>query len=285
MTPKVYFTNFCTTGGETLPQKLARLLLSAGMDQIDFKGKYVAIKIHFGELGNMAYLRPGYARVVVDLVKDLGGKPFLTDANTMYVGSRKNALDHLETVASWGVRLINPVWNNANVLSGSCADEPDRGLSVYGREFVAKMYEYGIFADVSHISDAGFWDVIQAARGPVVASHSNARAPGLCPHRRNLTDDMFRAVRDTGGVVGINLYLDFVGGGHMDDLIAHIEHFLSLSGESTVAIGGDLDGCEALAAGMTGVQDVAKLYQKLEERGYPRPLLEDIFWNNWRRIL
>ena len=85
--------------------------------------------------------------------------------------------------------------------------------------------------------------------------------------------------------VGINLYLDFVGGGHMDDLIAHIEHFLSLSGESTVAIGGDLDGCEALAAGMTGVQDVAKLYQALEERGYPQSLLEDIFWNNWRRIL
>ena len=195
------------------------------------------------------------------------------------------ALDHLETVASWGVRLINPVWNNANVLSGSCADEPDRGLSVYGREFVVKMYEYGIFADVSHISDAGFWDVIQAAKGPVVASHSNARTPGLCPHRRNLTDDMFRAVRDTGGVVGINLYLDFVGGGHMDDLIAHIEHFLSLSGESTVAIGGDLDGCEALAAGMTGVQDVVKLYQALEERGYPQSLLEDIFWNNWRRIL
>ena len=97
MTPKVYFTSFCTSGGETIPQKLARLLLSAGMDKIDFKDKYVAIKIHFGELGNMAYLRPGYARVVVDLVKDMGGKPFLTDANTMYVGSRKNALDHLET--------------------------------------------------------------------------------------------------------------------------------------------------------------------------------------------
>ena len=117
MTPKVYFTNFCTTGGETLPQKLARLLMSAGMDQIDFKGKYVAIKIHFGELGNMAYLRPGYARVVVDLVKDLGGKPFLTDANTMYVGSRKNALDHLETAYlngftpySTGCHVIIAMW-------------------------------------------------------------------------------------------------------------------------------------------------------------------------------
>ena len=97
MTPKVYFTDFCTGTSETLPQKLARLIMTAGIDQIDFKDKFVAIKIHFGELGNMAHLRPGYARVLVDIIKDLGGKPFLTDANTLYVGSRKNALDHLET--------------------------------------------------------------------------------------------------------------------------------------------------------------------------------------------
>ena len=97
MASKVYFTDFCTGGRETLPQKLARLCLSAGMDKIDFQDKFVAIKIHFGELGNLAFLRPNYAKVVVDIVKDLGGKPFLTDANTMYVGSRKNALDHLDT--------------------------------------------------------------------------------------------------------------------------------------------------------------------------------------------
>ncbi len=97
MTSKVYFTDFCTGNSETLPQKLARLILSAGIDQIDFQGKFVAIKIHFGELGNMAHLRSGYARVVADVIKDLGGKPFLTDCNTLYVGSRKNALDHIET--------------------------------------------------------------------------------------------------------------------------------------------------------------------------------------------
>ena len=97
MPPKVYFTDFRTGTSETLPQKLARLVMTAGMDRIDFKDKFVAIKIHFGELGNMAHLRSGYARVIVDLIKDMGGKPFLTDANTMYVGSRKNALDHLET--------------------------------------------------------------------------------------------------------------------------------------------------------------------------------------------
>ena len=97
MASKVYFTDFCTGGCETLPQKLARLCMTAGLDTIDFQDKFAAIKIHFGELGNLAYLRPNYAKVVVDLVKDLGGKPFLTDANTMYVGSRKNALDHLDT--------------------------------------------------------------------------------------------------------------------------------------------------------------------------------------------
>ena len=148
---------------------------------------------------------------------------------------------------------------------------------------MARMEELGIHTDVSHISDAGFWDVLRRTKRPVVASHSNARA--ICPHRRNLTDDMFRAIRDTGGVVGINLYADFVGGDSMEQLIAHIERFLSLDGEKAVALGGDLDGCEALAAGFSGVQDVVKLYQALEERGYPQTLLEDIFWNNWRRIL
>lgn len=97
MTPKVYFTDFCTGNSENLTQKLARLVLSAGMDTIDFKDKYVAIKLHFGELGNLSYLRAGYVRTIVELIKDLGGKPFLTDCNTLYVGSRKNALDHLET--------------------------------------------------------------------------------------------------------------------------------------------------------------------------------------------
>lgn len=190
---------------------------------------------------------------------------------------------HLETAASWGVRLLNPVWNNANALSGSCAQDAERGLSDQGRDFLRRMEELNIYADVSHLSDPGFWDLLRLTRRPVVASHSNSRA--LCPHRRNLTDDMFRAIRDTGGVVGLNLYLHFVGGPSMDDLVAHVEHFLSLDGEKTVALGGDLDGCEALAAGMTGVESVAALYDALARRGCGEDLLADLFWNNWRRLL
>lgn len=94
---KVYFTDFRTTLEENLLQKLARLMATAGMDRINFEGKYVAIKMHFGEPGNLAFLRPNYARAVVDFIKDLGGRPFLTDCNTLYVGGRKNALDHLDS--------------------------------------------------------------------------------------------------------------------------------------------------------------------------------------------
>ena len=94
---KVYFTDFHTPAyGDSLPTKLKKLLRRAGIGQLDMEGKFVAIKMHFGELGNVSFLRPNYARAVVDVVKELGGKPFLTDCNTMYPGSRKNALEHLE---------------------------------------------------------------------------------------------------------------------------------------------------------------------------------------------
>ena len=94
---KVYFTSFKTSFTENLMQKLARLVKTAGIENIDFQDHYAAIKIHFGEYGNLAFLRPNYAKVIADIVKEQGGKAFLTDCNTLYVGSRKNAVDHLET--------------------------------------------------------------------------------------------------------------------------------------------------------------------------------------------
>lgn len=95
MASTVYFTDFRCPVGVSQTDKIKRLCKAAGMDKIDFDGKFVAIKMHFGELGNLAFLRPNYAKCVADMVKELGGKPFLTDCNTLYPGSRKNALDHL----------------------------------------------------------------------------------------------------------------------------------------------------------------------------------------------
>ena len=93
---KVYYTDFRTKLGEGLPTKLKRLIKKAGIEDLDMDQKFVAIKMHFGELGNLSFLRPNYAKAVADVVKELGGMPFLTDCNTLYPGSRKNALEHLQ---------------------------------------------------------------------------------------------------------------------------------------------------------------------------------------------
>ena len=148
MAPKVYFTDFCTNNSETLPQKLSRLIMTAGIDQIDFQGKFVAIKIHFGELGNMAHLRSGYARAVADVIKDLGGKPFLTDANTLYVGSRKNALDHIETAYLNG---FTPYSTGCHVLiADGLKGTDDVAVPVHGGEYVkfAKIGRAVMDADI-----------------------------------------------------------------------------------------------------------------------------------------
>ena len=101
--------------------------------------------------------------------------------------------EKIPVVADWGVRLCNLTWNVPNAISGTNCAESDRGLSDRGRDFVRILEEHHIYPDVSHLSDPGFWDLMKTARRPVVASHSNSRA--LCPHSRNLTDDMFRAIR------------------------------------------------------------------------------------------
>lgn len=110
---KVYFTNLRANANLNLLQKLEKLVKKAGIEQIDFKEKFVAIKIHFGEPGNLAYLRPNYSKVIVDTVKDLGGKPFLTDCNTLYVGRRKNGLEHLDAAYENG---YNPFTTGCHVI-------------------------------------------------------------------------------------------------------------------------------------------------------------------------
>jgi uncharacterized Fe-S center protein len=111
---KVYFTDFrAPSWRENLPQKLARLMMTAGFGDIDMEGKFVVIKMHFGEPGNLAFLRPNWAKVVVDLVKSQGGKPYLTDCNTLYVGGRKNALDHLDAAFENG---FSPLSTGCHVI-------------------------------------------------------------------------------------------------------------------------------------------------------------------------
>ena len=146
---KVYFTNFRTVAfGDGLPTKLKKLIKKAGIEPIDMDGKFVAIKMHVGELGNISYLRPNYAKAVADVVKELGGKPFLTDCNTMYPGSRKNALEHLECAWENG---FTPLSVGCPILIGDgLKGTDDIDVPVNGGEYIknAKIGRAVMDADV-----------------------------------------------------------------------------------------------------------------------------------------
>jgi len=152
---KVYFTDFHTEAfGDGLPTKLKKLIRRAGIGELDLDGKFVAIKMHFGELGNISYLRPNYARAVVDVVKELGGKPFLTDCNTMYPGSRKNALEHLECAWQNG---FTPLTVGCPILIGDgLKGTDDVEVPVAGGEYVKKakigraIMDADVFISLTH---------------------------------------------------------------------------------------------------------------------------------------
>ena len=148
MASKVYFADLRADFHENLQQKLTRLMKTAGMGDIDFTDKYVAIKMHFGEPGNLAFLRPNWAKTVADFVKERGGKPFLTDCNTLYVGGRKNALDHLDSAMLNG---FNPMTTGCQILIADGLKGNDEvEVPVAGGEYVknAKIGRAVMDADV-----------------------------------------------------------------------------------------------------------------------------------------
>lgn len=184
----------------------------------------------------------------------------------------------LEDMYAVGFRISSLGWNEQNPLTGSHVT--GGGLTDQGREFVREAQRLGMLIDVSHISDEGFWDIIHMTNEPIIATHSNSRT--VCNHDRNLTDDMFRAICETGGVAGYNACADFTGEDPtMDTICDHIFHFLELdpSGKH-IALGGDLDGISSMPAGFDGIQSYPALALRLLERGLDEKTVMDICWNN-----
>lgn len=151
---KVYYTDFRAKIGEGLPTKLKRLIKAAGIGEIDMDNKFTAIKMHFGELGNISFLRPNYAKAVADVVKELGGKPFLTDCNTLYPGSRKNALEHLYCAWENG---FTPLTVGCPILIGDgLKGTDDVEVPVEGGEYIKKaligraVMDADVFISLSH---------------------------------------------------------------------------------------------------------------------------------------
>lgn len=192
-------------------------------------------------------------------------------------------ISSLESAYQDGVRVLHPTWNFDNELCGAAMGS-GKGLTEKGRTFVKKAQHMGFALDMSHISERGFWDTLEACEKPVIAGHSNAKA--LCNVPRNLTDEQFNALVDVGGGAGINLYPEFLGlGKDINAVIAHIEHFLSLGGERSVFLGCDFDGIDSTPTGLDGVHKLDKLYNELLNRNYPEALVRALFWDNLYDIM
>lgn len=189
----------------------------------------------------------------------------------------------LEDLYKIGFRITSLGWNEQNILTGS--NTTGGGLTDQGREYVREAQRVGMVIDTSHISDQGFFDIMDITEKPVVATHSNSRA--VCSHSRNLTDEMFLEICKTGGVCGINLYTEFLGQGpDLDTVCDHIFHFMELDPAGThIALGGDLDGCETLPAGFNGVGDYPVLIKRMLDRGLDENTVRNICWNNAMEVL
>ncbi len=223
------------------------------------------------------------------LVPGFGG-PVPADRVAVFVsiegaGAFASDVGRIDEFIARGVRLVGPAHARDNLLAGSATGKKRGGLTALGKEFCERVYRAGALVDVSHLSDKSFDDVVTIARrveAPIVATHSNARK--LRAHRRNLTDAQLTVIKDTGGVVGLNLHRGFLGGGTMRDVVAMTKHLVRVAGVDHVAIGSDFDGGNPTSA----LKDAARLPElalALAEAGMRDADLRKLFAENALRIL
>jgi len=186
-----------------------------------------------------------------------------------------------------GVRLITLTWNYPNEIGYPNANYKykDYGLTIFGKELVTYMNDKNMIIDVSHLSDGGFYDVMEFTTKPIVASHSNARE--VCSHSRNLTDDMLKILGNNGGITGINYCSSFLNNGNfsdVDSMVKHIEHIKNVAGIETVALGSDFDGIDSQLE-IKDISYMEKLKNALNLKGFTGDEIDKIFYLNGERII
>lgn len=188
-----------------------------------------------------------------------------------------------------GLRSLGLTWSRPNIFAeGVGPGDRGHGLTRLGQALVRECNNLGILIDVSHLNDAGFWDVLACSAHPVVASHSNCRA--LCPVERNLTDEQIVALAEKGGLIGLNFHVGFLQLGAqrpndvtINDLLAHIDHIVSLVGVDHVAFGSDFDGA-TMPAEIVDASFLPNLLEALARHGFDDLALQKIAYGNWLRV-
>jgi len=237
------------------------------------------------------------ARSVADLDR-AHDDPSSPPAAVLHLEGAEAIDPQLEALDQWyaaGLRSLGPVWSRANAFAHGVPflfpSTPDTGpgLSAAGKELVHRCAELGVLVDLSHMNEAGFWDVARLELGPLVASHSGAHA--LCPASRNLTDEQLDAIGAGGGLVGIVFATVFLRPDFADDadtplalIAAHARYVADRIGPEHVALGSDFDGA-TVPAELGDVVGLPKLLQALRDAGFGAEELEAVCWGNWRRAL
>lgn len=189
-------------------------------------------------------------------------------------------LENLDYIRSRGVRIMTLTWNGRCEIGDGVEVQNPSGLSDFGKKVIPRMEELGIIVDVSHASEKLFYDVCENSKKPFIATHSNSKK--VCNHIRNLSDEQFEIIKNKKGLVGINFCKDFLSENHtanMDDVRAHIEHFLGLGGEYVISFGSDFDGCD-ISEEISGIERVENLYEYFLRKNYNQKLIDAIFFDN-----
>ncbi len=189
--------------------------------------------------------------------------------------------ERVAKLAKLGVKVITITWNGSNELGNGCLADDVGGLTEVGKQAVREMERCGIVPDVSHLNEAGFWDVTAVTKNPFIASHSVSMS--VTAHPRNLSDKQFCLLRDRGGLVGLTLCAEQLGQQSFDCLYRHLNHYLELDGERTVALGFDLDGTD-VPAEWQGIGVYEQFADYLKKRGVTQTCIDRLFFENAYRF-
>lgn len=194
-----------------------------------------------------------------------------------------------------GLRSIGPLWNRKSLfgdgLNASFPHSPDTGsgLTDQGKDLILKCREKHMLIDVSHMNERAFWDTLEIIDQPIVATHSNAHA--LCQQARNLTDQQLAAIKQSGGMVGVNFDVAFLRADgqrntqtSVDVIVDHLDYLVDHLGEDHVGFGSDFDGC-LLPDELSDISQISMLIEHMQQRHFSDPLIEKITSKNWFTVL
>lgn len=198
----------------------------------------------------------------------------------------EGSLENLKKIYDLGVRSVGLTWNYRNKLGCGVMEDTDTGLTAFGYEVCREMNRLGMIIDVSHLSMKGVWDVVETTKDPIIASHSNAK--GICKHKRNLCDRQIAAIKDNGGVIGINFYPKFLncdGNASIYVIINHIEYICAIVGSKHVGLGSDFDGIDSVPKGVEDITKIEDILNLLARKNYTQEQIDDIAGRNFLRVI